>query len=149
MRQPVQVVVYCVRKSLAGREYLLMRRIPSGGGIWQAITGGVEDHEDYFTAALRELNEETGFVPSKIEILDYTYTFPVEESMRKLYDGPVDIITEIVFLAHIRDGLDPVLDPSEHDNFRWCDFESALEMLFWPGNKESLRQCEMFLENKM
>ena len=142
MRQPVQVAVYCVRNTPRSREYLLLKRIPRGGGNWQGITGGVENDEEYYTAALRELKEETGFEPEKIEMIDFTYTFPVEEDMRKLYDHPVDLITEIIFIAHIKNGLDPILDPEEHDAFQWCDCRTALDKLHWPGNKAALHACE-------
>ncbi len=147
MRQPIQVAVYCVRRNGANWEYLLVRRIPSGGGYWQCVTGGVEGDEDYLTAAKRELREETGFVPTSIERIDYSYTFPVEEDMRKLYEQPVDLITEIVFLAHINTKREPELDPIEHDGWKWCRYGKALEMLYWSGNKESLKHCRLYLQS--
>jgi len=142
-RLPVQVAVYCVRQNNGKREYLMLHRVFTGMKFWQGVTGGVESEDpDYHTAALRELKEETGFDPESLEMLDYTYTFPVLESMRKLYDSPVDQITEIVFLARIAEGAEPVIDPIEHDQYRWCDFETAMKMLYWEGNKEALRRCE-------
>ena len=124
-----------------------MHRIPSGGGFWQAVTGGVEGNEDIKTTALREFREETGFTPDSIEKIDYSYNFPVEENMRKLYDQPVSIITETVFLARISGITTPCIDPVEHDNWRWCSFEEAIELLYWPGNRESLRHCEARLKS--
>jgi dATP pyrophosphohydrolase len=145
MRQPVQVAIYCVGLRQTGWEYLLVRRKQSGGGYWQCITGGVEDNEDYYDAALRELAEETGFTPINIELIDYSYAFPVEEDMRRLYASPVDLITEIVFIADVDRTVDPRLDSKEHDSWQWCDFETALNMLYWPGNKESLRRCQLHM----
>jgi len=148
MRQPVQVAIYCVRPSGHSHEYLLMHRLPSGGGIWQAITGGVEDDEDYFSAALRELKEETGLCPRKLELIDYSYHFPVLDSMRKLYVAPVNEITEIIFLAHVGGLAEPVLDGREHDQSRWCDYDTACRMVFWQGNKESLCHCENHIRHE-
>jgi dATP pyrophosphohydrolase len=148
MRLPVQVAVYCVRQRNSDWEYLLLRRIPSSGRHWQGITGGVEEGEDYYAAARRELREETGFVPAKIERVDFSYTFPVDDQMLRLYEKPVDSITEIVFLAHI-DGLrEPKLDPREHDAWEWCSYEKAFELLYWDGNKESLKHCEQYLRSR-
>ena len=148
MRQPIQVAVYCVRFVENGREYLLLHRIPSGGGFWQPITGGVENDEEYFVTAHRELKEETGFGPTELHLIDYSYTFPVEPSMRKLYDHPVDLITEIVFLAVIEPGIDPVITPVEHDDYKWCRLDEARDLLFWAGNKESIRHCDKFIKNR-
>jgi len=146
MRQPIQVAIYCVRMIENGWEYLIMHRIPSGGGFWQAVTGGVEDDEEYLTTARRELKEETGFEPTELHLIDYSYTFPVEESMGKLYDHDVDLIREVVFLAIVESGKNPVITPVEHDKFKWCQYEKACDILYWPGNKESIRHCELFLK---
>jgi 8-oxo-dGTP pyrophosphatase MutT (NUDIX family) len=148
MRQPIQVAIYCVRMIKNGWEYLLLHRIPSGGDYWQAISGGVEDDEEYFTTARRELKEETGFEPLELQLIDYSYTFPVEDSMRKLYEQKVDLITEIVFLAIVKAGKDPTITPVEHDDFKWCRFEEAVENLYWPGNKKSIKHCEVYLKNR-
>jgi dihydroneopterin triphosphate diphosphatase len=148
MRQPIQVAIYCVRMTDNGWEYLLMHRIPSGGSIWQPVTGGVEDDEEYFTTARRELREETAFEPTELLLMDYSYAFPVEYTMRKLYSHPVEIITEIVFLAVIEPGIDPVITSVEHDDYRWCRFDEALDLLFWKGNKESIKHCEIFIKNR-
>ena len=100
-RQPIQVAVYCVRSRGSHWEFLLLHRVLDRLSFWQAVTGGVEDDEDYYAAALRELNEETGFEPIDLEMIDYSYVFPVQEEMRRIYEKPVDYITEIVFLARV------------------------------------------------
>jgi dATP pyrophosphohydrolase len=148
MRQPIQVAVYCVRRNNNRWEYLLLRRNRSGGGIWQGVTGGVEGTEDCFSAALRELREETGFTPLNLRVMDYSYTFPVEASMRTLYQQPVNTITEIVFVAEIDDAKTPILDSREHDEYRWCAYDDAVQMVYWPGNRESLRHCAEYLRRR-
>ena len=120
-----------------------MHRVAPRWRCWPGFSGGVEGTDSgYFTAALRELKEETGFDPVDMEMIDYSYTFAIPEEMRKMYDRPVDQVTEIVFLARIANGQEPRLDPVEHDKYQWRDYETAMEMLYWPGNRESLKRCE-------
>ena len=145
MRQSTQVAVYCISLPSTDRHYLLLRRIPSGGGFWQGISGGVEDDEDCLAAAKRELFEETGFEPVEIQQVDFSFTFPVPDDMRHLYDQPVDLLKEVVFLARIEDTPAPVLNPIEHDAWKWCRYHEAMKLLYWRGNKESLKQCEFHL----
>lgn len=147
-RQPVQVAVYCARSRGSDWEFLLLHRILDRMSFWQAVTGGVEDDEEYYTAAMRELKEETGFEPISLEMIDYSYVFPVGDEMRKIYDKPVDYITEIVFLARVGNDENPVIDPVEHDKWKWCDYDSAMGLLYWPGNKESLKRIRAFLLEK-
>ncbi len=68
MRQPIQVLVYPVKAVDNGWEYLLLHRLASRGDFWQGVTGGVEQGEEFADAARREMIEETGLVPSTIQI---------------------------------------------------------------------------------
>ncbi|MCL6642087.1 MAG: NUDIX pyrophosphatase [Candidatus Bipolaricaulota bacterium] len=145
MRQPIQVLVYPVRRIGDRWEYLLLHRIPSCGGFWQGVTGGVQQGEGLTEAAQRELLEETGLVPSLLEKIDYSYSFPLDEEWRHLYSSTVREIIEYVFVAHIGVQQEPQIDPLEHDEWRWCRFEEALELLYWPGNREALKRCHQFL----
>lgn len=59
-------------------------------GAWQMPQGGIDEGEDWEIAAYRELEEETGILKDKAEIIrvmdDYlTYDFPPELSGRAIY----------------------------------------------------------------
>ena len=145
MRQPIQVLVYPVRQTVEGNwEYLLVKRIPNRGGFWQGVTGGVEGKEDPVEAAARELVEETGLVPSDLQAIEYTYSFPIEDRFRYLYPCNAESITEHVFMARITGGQEPGLS-EEHDCYRWCRFDEALSLLRWPENIEALKRCHKIL----
>lgn len=141
MRIPIQVLVYPVRQIGGTWEYLLLKRIERREGFWQGVTGGIEQGEELDEAARRELFEETGFVPLKIERIDFSYSFPVADEWKHLYAPDVKEIVEYVFVAFVDAGTEPVLDPYEHDQYKWCGIREALELLTWPENKEALKRC--------
>ncbi len=147
MRQPIQVLVYPVKAVDNGWEYLLLHRLASRGDFWQGVTGGVEQGEEFADAARREMIEETGLVPSTIQKVDYTFSYPVAEKWRHLYAQGVEEITEYVFLAQVGGQQAPLLDAREHDQWKWCGFEAALNSLIWPGNIEALKHCDIFLRS--
>ena len=139
MKIPIQVLVYPVRYTGSDWEYLLLKRIPSRDGVWQGVTGALEEGEGLEDAAKRELYEETGFTPLKIEKIDLIYSFSVTDEWRHLYDVDVKEIVEYVFVAYVGAG-EPVLDPQEHNQYEWCSIDEALQLLYWPNNKEALTQ---------
>jgi 8-oxo-dGTP pyrophosphatase MutT (NUDIX family) len=99
MRQPIQVLVYPVRVTKGDWEYLLLRRIASRGSFWQGVTGGVEEDEEILDAARRELREKTGLAPSRLQRIDYTYAFPVEDKWRHIYAEGVKEVTKLELIA--------------------------------------------------
>jgi 8-oxo-dGTP pyrophosphatase MutT (NUDIX family) len=124
-------------------EYLLLKRSADRGGFWQGVTGGLEAGESLEQAARREVTEETGyqrfdhFMP-----LDLRYSYPLDRPRwGHLYAPDVTMIHEECFGAEV--GLDqgePVLDPDEHDQYRWLDAERALALLLWPENQEAMHR---------
>jgi len=145
MRLPIQVLVYVAKVVDGRREYLLLRRLPSRGGFWQGVTGGVEEGEELLDAAHRELAEETHLAPVKIQLVDYSYSFAVSDSWRHLYADDVKEITERVFATIVDGQQTPMIDPREHDQWQWCSLDAALMLLTWPENIEALKRCDLSL----
>ena len=148
MRQPIQVSVYPVRPAGSDWEYLLLRCVPLPdlglGAFWQGVTGGVEEGEELEEAATRELAEETGFVPSTLKQIDYSYSFPMRDEWRNVYAPGVEEIVEYVFIAFVDQHQEPTIS-SEHDRWQWCGLDQALELLTYPGNIEALKRCNAFV----
>lgn len=142
MRQPIQVLIYPVRQARSDWEYLLLRRVVNRGGFWQGVTGDVKEGENLAEAAMREFIEETRFIPSRLERIDYSYSFPLVERWRNLYTAGVEKIIEYVFVAYVHGQQEPVIDPGEHDEWKWCRLNEALELLTWPENVEALKRCD-------
>jgi 8-oxo-dGTP pyrophosphatase MutT (NUDIX family) len=143
-RNPVQVNVFPYRANNRQIEFLLMRRLPHGGGFWQGVSGGVLVGEDITLAAERELDEETGF-QTEVQSLDFTYSYPVEEKDKLKYSPDVREVVEHAFVADVS-GLGETTLSREHDAFKWQRFiDIDMKDLFWPENQEALRRAWEFI----
>ena len=117
-----------------GLEILLLRRAPERtlAGLWQGVSGRLEDDESIVDGALRELREETGLVPADLETfydLDQVNSFHVAS-----LDGIVDAA---VFAARL--GPDtPVRLSHEHDRAEWVSADEAVRRSVWPAYRESI-----------
>lgn len=118
-RLPIEVFIVVRRAD----EYLVVHRVPSGGGYWHGIAGGVEEGETPEQAAERELFEETGLAVT-----------PLPLRTRFTYDA----ITVHTFLVEVQPEWEPELN-EEHDDYRWCSRDAAVDLLHWPEPKELLR----------
>ena len=143
-REPIQVLVYCFRRTNGGHEYLLLKTIPKRGSFWQGVTGAIEKGENPFDAAKRELKEETGIIPEHIYELDYSYTLPVDPKWRSYYAPNVNKVTEQLFIAEAKSTSKPSLS-FEHNEYRWVGYTEGLNLLKWPKNKDALKYCEGWL----
>jgi 8-oxo-dGTP pyrophosphatase MutT (NUDIX family) len=110
--------------------------------FWQPVTGGVETGDiSIEAAARRELFEETSFDPLDRIRLDYRNYFPIPDALRHHFDEDTLLLSENPFLATIAEDATLVIDPSEHDDFRWCSYLEARDLLFWAGNRQALTEC--------
>jgi 8-oxo-dGTP pyrophosphatase MutT (NUDIX family) len=120
----------------AAIEILLMRRSPGRilPGLWQCVSGSLEEGESVTDGALRELVEETGFGAEQIQgfyDLDQVNQFH-EPSYRA-------IVTSAVFAVRVGAAAEPVVS-HEHDAARWVNPAEALELAVWPAYRESIHR---------
>lgn len=148
MRLPIQVSIFVVRLTGdGGREYLMLHRVLPRLSFWQPVTGGVESGETIEQTAARELTEETGFAPDDLQAIDFTYTFSPDEFFKDVYETEPDEIRVHVFVALVPPDSEPTIDPVEHDEYRWCSHDDALELLYWWDDKESFKRVAEFLDS--
>jgi 8-oxo-dGTP pyrophosphatase MutT (NUDIX family) len=122
-------------------EILLLRRAASRifPGLWQCVTGGVEPGERVPMAAIREVEEETGYRHTDVEAwydLDQVAPF---------FDEGVDgIVVSAIFAARVRPDAEPRVS-HEHDDVRWVSAAEAPSLAIWPSYAQSVRRVRDLL----
>ncbi len=105
-------------------QYLLLRRSESkdfGGGVWECLTGRVEQGEGFEEALHREVREELGVDVQVEHILGTTH----------FYRGPSAPENELVGVVYLCALTDPdsIHISTEHREFRWLNAAQVKEML--------------------
>jgi len=121
-------------------EILMLRRSPGRilPGLWQCVSGSLEDGESVTPGALRELVEETGFGPHEIVAL---YDL---DQVNQFHEPSVGaIVSGAVFAVRVQPNREPRIS-HEHNAMRWVTPEEALDLAVWPAYRESIRRI---LEN--
>tara|TARA_R110000868_G_scaffold304437_26_gene565468 strand:+ start:1634 stop:2086 length:453 start_codon:yes stop_codon:yes gene_type:complete len=138
MKKLIDVYVYRIIDGVP--EFLLFLR--SANKIyahqWRMIGGKVEGEEKCWEAALRELKEETGLIPSEF------WTIP---SVNTFYEAKSDQVYHIpAFAVELILGSTPQLD-DEHTEYRWISIEELDAYLSWPEQKRLIRLTYNLLVN--
>ena len=154
LRVPRQVLVYLFRDLGNGSfEVLLLKRTEKWGAFWQGVSGAPEWEESDAEGAVREVREETGFaVEGSLRQIGYRYELWREDDLdgeqwERVYGPEVRAIPEEVYVAVVPNDVDPVLAPDEHDAFKWCSVEEAMELLKWENNRGALIAAHEFVRD--
>ena len=125
-------------------EFLLLKRnkdIPNQQypGIWQGVTGKIENYELPYKAALRELQEETGLKADKLWTIDKVNNF---------YDAKKNIMTLVPVFGVVVNSTNILLS-KEHTEYKWCNINETIKLLPWEQQKKGVYIFyQMLKENK-
>jgi dihydroneopterin triphosphate diphosphatase len=145
-KQPRSVQVVIFAENGGSREYLLLRRVAGHGGFWQSVTGSLEEGETHAQAAVREVKEETGIHCTEGELinLDLVNTFEIAPAWRSRYAPGITRNEEVCFALKV-DKCEVRVDPLEHEEYVWVDYDEAARMLYWNSNKRAFAAVEKLI----
>lgn len=101
------------------------------GNFWGFPKGHMEKGENEIETALREVKEEVGL---DVEIIDKEKRYILNYIIRDEIDK-----TTVLYLA-IPKNKEIVMQESEIEKVKWCDFEEALETLTFDNSKEVFKK---------
>ena len=137
------VEVYIFRRSVGDPsihaiEFLQMRRAKGQlKGTWAPVMGHVEEGETATQAALREMQEESGYGSSRDVVAVWQL-----ESLNTYFLANIDVIVMSPgFAVEVAGGSEPIMDDS-HDAVRWIPRDRADRHFVWPGQRAAIQQIE-------
>lgn len=134
-KRPESVLV--VIHARTGDVLMLERTRPAG--YWQSVTGSLEWGEDAWTAAVREVREETGLnVAAALRETGLCHRFAILPAWRARYAPDVDTNLEHVFSACLDVPVDVRLDRREHANALWLPRARAIELASSATNRAAI-----------
>lgn len=128
------IVTYIIENGAI--RYLILHH---NAGHWGFPKGRREEGENDQQTALRELHEETGLI-----IKDFDSVFRLSSSYEVLLNNEYVPKTVTYFVGQPVDTN--VLLSDEHDQFAWCTFQEAIDLLTHVSSKELLIKVNAHIE---
>ena len=107
---------------------------------YNKLQNRLEPDETSWHAAVRELREETG-LEVQVHKLAISLSYSLLDdppAIRARYAPGIETVTVHAFVADAPEGWEPTLD-AEHDLYRWCDLDAALELMKYDTARDALR----------
>lgn len=133
--ESVLVVIYCI----ATQRCLMLQR-QDYAHYWQSVTGSLELGELPVDAAVREVEEETGFdiIKMNYPLIDihYSIEFDIFPQFKHRYAPDVTTNKEHWFYLFLPDELTPAL--TEHLAYQWLNISDSAKLTISPNNRQAI-----------
>lgn len=149
MRLPYQTLTILYKKSNNKILYAIFYR--NSHPIWQFISGGGENNENPIKTVIREIKEETSLTieRKRVKQLDSRTTIPVLNITGRYTWGPkVYVIPEYTFAVEILSD-DNIRLSSEHKEYKWVEYDEAMNKLKYDSNKTALWELNEKIKNRV
>lgn len=137
------IEAHIFRKAGDDIEFLLIKRADNDSlfpGVWQMVTGSINENEKAFETAWREIQEETGLIPIK---------FWIAPNVNSFYNQLKDNINLIpVFAAQVESNCKVTLS-NEHSDYKWVNKDEAKQMLIWKGQRNSVDEIHNYFTKEI
>ncbi len=138
-----RIVEVCIFKLVERTpRYLLLKRADDEAvypGIWQILSGVVNDDEHAVATVQRELSEETLLPLNALWVVPFVDTF---------YHAPSDEIYSCpVFAAQVPAEAEPELS-AEHATYGWYQLNDAVQRLVWPGQRRVIELVDEYVTKR-
>jgi|TARA_R100000541_G_scaffold58037_4_gene68794 dATP pyrophosphohydrolase len=134
--------VYPYRVDGKNVEFLILKRSSKKiyAHQWRMVGGKVQENEQYWKAALRELKEEISISPIKF------WTVP---SLNNFYEHSSDTIHHIpAFAAQMDSNDDNISLDDEHSGYYWVKADQINEYIHWPEQRRLIKMIDDILTNQ-
>ena len=134
------IEAHIFRESENGIEFLLLKRSEGQPypGLWQMVTGKINENEKAHQTAIREISEETGLCPVQL------WVAPAVNSFYEPKDEYICMLP--VFAARVE--TDHVKLSDEHTEYQWVDKTTAQKLLAWEGQRKAVQIIEDYFLNE-
>lgn len=149
MRAPYQILAILYKRENDKILYGIFYR--NSHPIWQFISGGGENNEKPLETVIREIKEETSLVVEKAQIkqLDSKTTIPVLNITGEYTWGTnVYVVTEYSYAVEIEGENSNIQLSNEHKEYKWVEYDEAVEKLKYDSNKTALWELNEKLNKK-
>lgn len=104
-------------------------------GVWSLCRGAIEPGETAVEAAVRELREETGLVPTALYRMG---------TLEQFYTSDGDTVWHVPFFFAAVPAEAAIELNNEHTAFRWIADAQAEALLTWPSELQLLAEVRRF-----
>lgn len=133
--ESVLVVIYAV-----DTKTVLMLKRNDDPSFWQSVTGSLEEGEQPYQTAIREVKEETGIdiIAKQLDLIDahHSIIFEIFPQFRHRYAPDVEFNKEHWFYLPL-----PCICPiqlTEHSDYQWLSYADAATLTKSDNNKEAI-----------